>query len=155
MFHLMAKRLFLNCVVCGVIFSLSLLPSPLWPVVVYSYNCTNTYTNICLHAETSLTGNDDFNKRTNTLLYKNISLILYSRKGDVCCVWEMSWRQGQTAILTQVLLATIAALLPLLDWGYSTEGHRGPKALYLPLALTSASCLQLTRTVCAPGYIIV
>ena len=26
------------------------------------------------------------NKRTNTLLYKNISLTLYSQKGDVGCV---------------------------------------------------------------------
>ena len=32
---------------------------------------------------------------------------------------------------------------------YSTVGHWGPKALCLPLALTSASCPQLTRT--APG----
>ena len=28
--------------------------------------------------------------RINTLLYKNISLTLYSREGDVCCVWEVS-----------------------------------------------------------------
>ena len=34
------------------------------------YTCT--FTNIHLRAETSLTGNGDFNKRTNTLLYKNI-----------------------------------------------------------------------------------
>ena len=32
----------------------------------------------------------DFNERTNTLLYKNISLTLYSRKGWCFCgVWEM------------------------------------------------------------------
>ena len=53
--------------------------------------------------ETSLTVNDGFNIRTNTLLYENISLTLYSQEGDVCCVWEMSWRQGRTVILTQVL----------------------------------------------------
>ena len=34
---------------------------------------------------------------------------------DVPCVWEMNRRQGQLAILTQVLL-TIAALLPHLGW---------------------------------------
>ena len=45
--------------------------------------------------------NERMNERTNTLLYRNISLTLYSRKGDVCCVWEMSWRRRQTAILTQ------------------------------------------------------
>ena len=38
---------------------------------------------------------------TNTLLYKNIPLTLYSRKGDVSCVWEVSWRPEQTVILTQ------------------------------------------------------
>ena len=64
----------------------------------------------------------------------------------------MSWRWWQTAILTQVLLRTVAALLPHLGWGCSTVGHWGPKALCLPLALTSTSCLQLTRTVCASGY---
>ena len=32
----------------------------------------------------------NFNERMNTLLYKNISLTLYSRKGDVSCVWEVS-----------------------------------------------------------------
>ena len=60
----------------------------------------------------------------------------------------MSWRQGQTAILTPSSSSTIAALSHL-GWGCSTVGHWGPKALCLPLALISASCLQLTRT--APG----
>ena len=45
----------------------------------------------------------------NTLLYKNISLTLYSRKGDVFCVWKMSWRWGQTAILTQQYFFLILA----------------------------------------------
>ena len=39
----------------------------------------------------------------------------------------MSWRHGQTAILTQVILATIAALLPHLGRGCSTVGHWGPQ----------------------------
>ena len=38
------------------------------------------------------------------------------------------WRQGRTAILTQVLL-TIAALLPHVGLGCSTVGHWEPKAL--------------------------
>ena len=42
----------------------------------------------------------NFNERMNTLLYKNISLTLYSWKGDVSCVWEVSWRRRQTTILT-------------------------------------------------------
>ena len=57
----------------------------------------------CCILTTIINCNDDFNKQMNTLLYKNISLILYFQKGLVCCLWEMSWRQGQTAILTQVL----------------------------------------------------
>ena len=50
----------------------------------------------------------NFNVRTNTSLYKNISLILYSRKGlmILSCVWD-ECRQGQATILTQLLL-TIA-----------------------------------------------
>ena len=39
--------------------------------------------------------------------------------------------------------------------GCSTVSHWGPKALNLQLDLNSALCLQLTRTVWAPGYIIV
>ena len=42
----------------------------------------------------------NFNERTNAFLYKNISLTLYSRNGNVFCVWEVSCRRGQTAILT-------------------------------------------------------
>ena len=39
------------------------------------------------------------NEQTHFFI-KNIFLTLYSRKGDVSCVWEMSWKRGQTAILT-------------------------------------------------------
>ena len=90
--------------------------------------------------------NDDFNERTNTLLYKNISLTLYSRKGWCwLCVRGELETGTDCYILTQVLL-TIAALLSHLDWGCPTVGHWGPKALCLLLALNSASCLQLTPT---------
>ena len=99
-------------------------------LLLYSHY-TNISRNIIKHnIRTSM------NERTNTLLYKNKSLTLYSRKGDVYCVWEMSWRQGQTAILTQVLLATLAAFLSSLGWSCSTVGDWELKALYLPLALT-------------------
>ena len=70
--------------------------------------------------------------------------MLYSWKGDVGCVWVVSWRWGQTAILAQVLLTIAALLSPHLGWGYSTVGHWGPKALCLLLALTPASWLQLS-----------
>ena len=85
----------------------------------------------------------NFSERTNTLLYKNISHTLFS-KGLMLVVCER-WveRRGQTAILT--------SQWSFLSWlGCSTVGHRGPKALCLPLALNSASRLQLTQTVCTP-----
>ena len=100
----------------------------------------------------------NFNERTNTLLYKNISLTLYSRKAW-CWLCVRGELEMGTDILSQVLL-TIAALLSHLGWSCSTVGHWGPKALCLPLALTSASCPQLAPTptdssrLC-PGYIFV
>ena len=90
-----------------------------------TYNCTYTYTNICGNNQSVM---NDFNKRTNTLLYKNINLSHFILERVMFVVWEMSWRRGQTAILTQVLLVTIAALLPHLGLGCSTMGHRGPQS---------------------------
>ena len=70
--------------------------------------------------------NNDFNERTNTLLYKNISLTLYSRKGWCwLCVRGELETGTDCCKLTQDLL-TIAALLSHLDWGCSTVGHWGP-----------------------------
>ena len=91
----------------------------------------------------------NFNEQTNTLLYKNISLTIYFRKGDVGCFWEMSWRWGQTVILTQSSSSDHSSTSSSSCWGCSTVGHWGPKALCLPLVLNSASCPQLTQTVCA------
>ena len=81
---------------------------------------------------------------------KILSLTLYSRKGDGCFVWEMSWRQGQTAILTQVLL-TIAALLSHLGWVAQLWVTEGRKALSLQAGSHTGI---LSQTVRAPGYII-
>ena len=69
----------------------------------------------------------NFNERTNTLLYKNIPLTLYSRKSDVSCVWEGSWRRGQTATYWPKVLLTIAELFFASWLGCSTVGHGGPK----------------------------
>ena len=92
--------------------------------------------------------NDDFNEWTNTLLYKNISLTLYSWKGDVGCVWVMSWRWGQTALLTPSSSSTIAALLSHLGLELLNRGSlRTAKPSVCKLILMLASCLQLTRTV--------
>ena len=86
----------------------------------------------------------NFNEKTNRLLYKNISLTLYSRMGDVSCVWEMSWRQGQLAILTQVLL-TIAAFLSHLGWvaqPWVTEGPKPSVCRWLSLRHLVSNCLE-------------
>ena len=69
---------------------------------------------------------------------------------ESCCVWEMSWRRGQTAILTPSSSSTIAALLSYLGWVAQPWVTEGCKALSLQAGShTLASSLQLTRT--APG----
>ena len=70
--------------------------------------------------------NDDFNEWMNTLLYKNISLTLLERV-DVGCVWEVSWRERQTATYWPQVLLTIAALLPHLGWVAQPWVTEGPK----------------------------
>ena len=95
------------------------------------------------------------NERTNTLLYKNIPLTLYSQKGDVSCVWEVSWRRGETATYWPKVILTIVALLHL-GWCCSTVGHWGPQALWLQVdshaGILSPNWLQLelelTQAVC-------
>ena len=87
--------------------------------------------------------NDDFNERTNTLLYKNISLTLYSRKG-----WCWLCVRGELETGTECYILTQSSSdhssTSFAFWqGCSTVGHWGPKALCLPLALTLASCPQL------------
>ena len=99
------------------------------------------------------------NERTHFFIKIYLSHFILE-KVDVGCVWEVSWRRGQTSTYWPKVLLTIAGLLSHLGWGCSTVGHWGPKALCLPLALTSAFCPQLTPTptdssrLC-PGYIFV
>ena len=56
----------------------------------------------------------------HTSLQKYISHTLFSM-----FLWRVrnGWRQGQTTILTQILVLTIAARLPHLGWGCSTGGR--------------------------------
>ena len=95
------------------------------------------------------------NERTHFFIKIYLSQFILERV-DVGYVWETG---TDCYTMTQVLL-TIAALLSHLGWGCSTVSHSGPKVLCLPLALNSASCLQLTPTptdssrLC-PGYIFV
>ena len=97
----------------------------------------------------------NFNKQTNPLLYKNIFLTLYSPKGDVSCVWEVSSRQGQTAILTQS--SSDHSSTSFASWlGCSTVGHWGPQdtqsASWFSRWHPLSNWLEPPR---APGYIIV
>ena len=88
----------------------------------------------------------NLNERTNTLLYKNIPLTLYSRK-VWCCLCERSELETGTdcCILTQS--SSEHSITSFAFWlGCSSVGHWGPKAPCLPLALSSASCPQLTPT---------
>ena len=82
----------------------------------------------------------NFNERTNTLLYKNISLTLYSRKG-----WCWLCVRGELEMGIDCYIDP-AVLLSHLGWAAQPMGHWGPKPLCLPLTLNSAFCLQLTPT---------
>ena len=77
--------------------------------------------------------NEDFNERTITVLYKNIPLTLYSRKGservNVGYVWEVSWRRKQTATYWPKVSLTIAALLSHLGWAAQPWVTEGPSPL--------------------------
>ena len=92
----------------------------------------------------------NFNERTNTLLYKkNIYLSHFIlERVDVSRVWGMSWRRGQTVILTKSFSFDHSSTSPSPWLGCSTVGHWGPKTLCLSLVLNSVSCLQLTPTLC-------
>ena len=79
------------------------------------------------------------NERTHFFIKIYLSHFILKRV-DVGCVWEVSWRRGQTVTYWPKVLLTIAALLSHLGWGCSTVGHWGPKALRLLLALSLASC---------------
>ena len=125
-------------------------------LVLYSHiQQHNTYTNI---SGNIVNNNDEtsMNERTHFFI-KNIPLTLYSRKGDVSCVWEVSWRRGQTATYSPKVLLTIAALLSHSGWVAQPWVTEGPKScvcrclsmrqlvpnwlqLQLELELTQADC---------------
>ena len=106
--------------------------------VVQPLTYTNIYGNI-------VNNNDDFNERTNTLLYKNISLTLYARKGWCWLCVRGELETEETAILTPN--SSDYSSTSFSSWlGCSTVGHWGPKALCLQQVLNLASCPQLTPT---------
>ena len=145
-FDCVAERISNFCLAHKLILTIMLYSHIQLHVYIYKYT---------LHAETSLTINDDFNKRTNTLLYKNInpSHFIFERMMFALCE---KWVETRTdCYIDPSSSSPIAALLLHLGLGCSTVGHWGPEALCLELVLTLASCFQLTQTVWAPGYIIV
>ena len=87
------------------------------------------------------------NERTHFFIKIYLSHFILERV-DVGCVWEISWRWGQTVILTQSSSFDHSSTSSSSWLGYSTVGHWGPKALCLPLALTQASFPQLAQAVC-------
>ena len=77
-------------------------------------------------------------------LQKYVSFTLYSRCFCLCV--RDGWRQGQTAILTQLLFLTIAALLPHLGLGCSTGGRWGLQLSVCKLALTQGFLFPTNST---------
>ena len=131
--------------------SLTMLYSHNTTIRIHIYN-TNISGNI-------VNNNDDFSERTNTLLYKNISHTLYSRKGWcwLCVRGELD-SGTDCYILTQVLLI-IEAFLSHFGWGCSTVGSlRAQSPLSVAgshfgiLSPTDSNWLEPPR---APGDIIV
>ena len=123
--------------------------------LLYSYIHIHN-TNICRNI---VNNNDDFNERTNTLLYKNIALTLYSRKGEIYCVWEVSWIRGQTATYSPQVLLTIEALLLHSGWAaqpWVTEGPKPYVCCWLSIRHLVSNCnSNIPKSSVAPGYIIV
>ena len=89
-------------------------------LLLYRHN-TTIRTNILRILAGNIVNNNERSQQTNeyTSLHKYKSLTLYFRKDDVLLCVRDEWGQGQTAILTQVLLLTMAAFLLHLGWGCS------------------------------------
>ena len=84
----------------------------------------STYTNI---SGNIVNNNDDFNERTNTLLYKNISLKLYSRKGW-CWLWVRGGLETGTDCYILTPRSSDHSSTSSAFWlGWSTVGDWGPK----------------------------
>ena len=90
----------------------------------------------------------NFNERTNTFFIKILSLTLYSRKGwyRLCVGGELE--TGTDCYILAQSSSDHSSTSFAFWLGCSTVGHWEPKALRLPLALTLASCPQLTQAVC-------
>ena len=92
----------------------------LYSQIIYIQLYTEIYSNMMTR----------FNERTNTLLYKNIPLSLYSRKGyemvDVGYVWEVSWRRRETATYWPQVPLYYTSIFSSFCWA-AQPGSWGPK----------------------------
>ena len=111
---------------------------------VINYCCIATY--IYKYMRNVIKHNDDSNKQTNSLFYKNIiSHTLFLKGWCWLCVRDELVTETDCYIDPKFFFDHSSTSFS--SWlGCSTMGHWGPKALCLPLALTLASFLQLTQT---------
>ena len=94
------------------------------------------------------------NERTHIFIKIYPSHFILERV-DIGCVWEVSWRRGQTATYWPKVLLTIAALLSHLGWvaqKWVTEGPKPPDCHWLSIRHLVTNWLQveleLTQAVC-------
>ena len=92
------------------------------------------------------------NKQTRFFIKIYLSHFILERV-DVGCVWEVSWRWGQTATYWPKVLLTIAALLPhlgLVGHPWVTEGPKPSVCRWLSgwHLVPNWLQLQLTQAVC-------
>ena len=104
------------------------------------------------------------NERTQFFIKKIYLSHFILERVDVGCVWEVSWRRGQTATYLPQVLLTIAALLSHSGWAAQPWVTKGPSPLS-GAGSHSAGILSPTDSNCnwnsnwpkpsvAPGYII-
>ena len=90
---------------------------------------------------------NDFNKRTNTLLYKNISHTLFCKGWCFLCV-RGEWETRTDCCFDQSSSRDYSSTCFSSWLGLLNRGSLTAQALYLELFLTPlASCLQLSQTV--------
>ena len=101
------------------------------------------------------------NERTHFFIKIYLSHFILERV-DVGCVWEVSWRRGQTATYWPKVLLTIAALLLHPGWAAQPWVTEGPKPFvchWLSIQHLVPNWLNSNRKwpklSVAPGYIIV
>ena len=139
--------------ICKTVGERSYWCSILTTITIHIHN-TYTFTNI----SGNIVNNNDELQWTN----QHTSLLriyLYSRKGAVSCVWELSWRRGQTATYWPKVLLTIAVLLSHPGWAAQPWVTEGPRPLFVvgshSAGILSANGTHWPKPSVAPGYIIV